>query len=97
MFNNDFHGLDPRHNIGHAPGGIAPSRHTLSKHRYLQKKRARLDAEADERTRIAVERVVATAGAWFRRMLNAIRNLVHIVRIRWGANGIPFGSRHDLG
>lgn len=85
MFNDDFHRLDPHYNTNQAPRGIAPSRHALGKHRYLENRRARLDAEAGERRRIAAEHAVATASAWYRRMLNAKRDLIRIARFQWGA------------
>ena len=72
MFNDNFHGLNPHLNYRQVSGGVAPSRHALSKQRYLENKRARLDAEATERRGIAAERVVATALAWLRWMLNAV-------------------------
>jgi len=88
MLNSDHFGLDPRNNTGQAPKGIAPSRHALSKHHYLEDKRARLDAEADERKRIAGERIIAMADAWLRWISNSKRDLVRVVRIRWGAKGV---------
>jgi len=88
MLNSDHFGLDPRNNTGQAPKSVAPSRHTLSKHRYLEHKRIRLDAEADERRRIAAERIATMASACLCWMLKASRNLVHVVRIRWGAKGV---------
>lgn len=87
MFPSDIRGLDPRHSTRHAPGGVAPSRYELGKHRYLESKRARLDAEAAERRRIATGRAVATAGAWLRRLLKTIRDRVRVVGIRRGAKG----------
>jgi len=88
MFNEDFHGLDPRHDIDQARMGIAPSRHALSARRYLQDKRARLAAEADQRARIAAERSIATGGAWLRAMLNVARDLVRVVWFRLGARSV---------
>lgn len=88
MFNDDLHGLKLHLNNRHVPGGVAPSRHALSKQRYLENKRARLDAEATKRRGIAVERVVATAVAWLHWMLSAKRDLDRVARIRWDAKGL---------
>jgi hypothetical protein len=88
MFNDDLHGLNPHLNTQQIPGGVAPSRHALSKQRYIENKRARLDAETTERQVVAAERVVVTAVAWLDWMLNVKRDLVRVARIRWGAKGV---------
>jgi len=88
MFNNDLHEMNPHLNTRQVPGGVAPSRHALCKHRYIENRRARLDAEATERQDVAAERVVATAVAWLDWMLNVKRDVVRVARIRWGAKGV---------
>ena len=88
MFNDDLHGLNPHLNTRQVPGGVAPSRHALGKQRYIEKKCARLGAEATERRSITTKRGVATAVAWLHWMLNAKRDLVRVASIRWGAKGV---------
>lgn len=76
MFERDPFGLNPNLTSQHLNGGMASSRHALSKQRYIEEKSARLAAEASERKRQAIEAGNEAVVGVLGRMIQAIRTAI---------------------
>ena len=65
MFDRTHRGLATSYlSTPHLPGGVAPTRTALVRHHYLEEKRARLEADATGRRRVATEQWIAYPLTW---------------------------------
>lgn len=82
MFENDLRVV--AHNM---PGSVAQGRHAIAKQRYLDEKKIRLKAEAEERRRQAIEEKTATLARWLSRLSIAASRLLHFTTISQNVHG----------
>ena len=80
VFERDQFGLNPDLASHHTPRGVAPSRHALTKQRYLEEKRERLLAEATERKRQHVEAENEAIATGFGRINRAVRAAIKTLK-----------------
>lgn len=83
MFERDHYGQNPELQYPYFPGGVAPSRHSLTKQRYTEARQSRLDAEANERRHQASverEKTVAKAIGKMTKFALAFINRIAVLR-----------------
>ena len=82
MFDRDLRGPILQLENTQPPGGVAASRHALARHRYVEEKRSRLEAEATQRRWVAIEQRTAHALTRLSRMWNVTTRLIRVATRR---------------
>ena len=84
MFNRDENGLTSNLTNSYAAGGVAPTRHALTKQRFFEERCARLDAEATEQKRQKIESLSKKTAAVSSRLLRVIHRTLIAAKLKLG-------------